>query len=259
MIKDVFARNEAALGPPTTQSVSLGLRRDWDLTSKTNFQIDYQTRELWIQSHTRQADLLPAINISHVVSPSCVAYVGGLLQLRSNYFGQGGTREIDPFYSGGIVYRRGDWVFVASDTLVTNFRRQSDIVPLGACNMVADFEVFRPVNQRVAPGLVYFTRVEPIFNWSDHKIEGQSGIDVRIYNGFRFNMTKPAYHQTMETLRKQIQEAEDEDEASRKKNAPAPAAPGGTAPATTPSIIPSIQVEPNPAAPGTGPVPSPSN
>ncbi len=213
VIKDLFARNNPQLGPPTTQSVSLGLRHDWDLSPRDNLQFDIQARELWIQSHIRQADLLPALNLSHVISPSCVSFFGALIQLRSNYYFQGSTREIDPFYSGGFAYRKGDWVFVASDTLDTNFRRQNALIPVGSCTMVADFELFRPVNYKLIPGLVFFMRLEPIWNWSCHKIPGQSGTDIRMYSGFRMSMTKPAYHQTMDTLRKQIMEAEEDPQS----------------------------------------------
>jgi hypothetical protein len=215
LIKDLFVRNNPELGPPTTQSVSLGFRHDWDLSTKSNFQIDYQIRELWIQSHLRQADHLPAVNYSRVLSPASVFFAGAILQLRSNYFFQGATREIDPFYSAGVAARRGNWVFVLTDTFVTNFRRHCDIVPLGASTMVTDLEVFRPVNSRLLPGLVCFARLEPIFNWSSHKIAGQSGTDVRLYSGLRMSLSKPAYHATMETIRKQILEAEQEDNNAR--------------------------------------------
>jgi hypothetical protein len=208
VIKDLFAAHGNLLSFPTTQSLSLGFRQELPLTSRTFAQIDFQARELWQTSGLRQADLLPAINVTRLVGSRAAVFGSVVLQLRGREYFTGGTREIDPFYSVGALYKRGNWTFVATDTLVTNFRNpQTAIPPQGNVSMIADFEASYPVARRY-PGLVWFVRAEPIWNWSSHKTPGLSGFDFRLFGGMRLTLNKPSYAAAVEKLKKQLMESE---------------------------------------------------
>ena len=206
VIKDLYAANGAALNFPTTMSLSMGIRRDFPIKKRTVLQFDMQARELWQETHLHQADLLPAINLTRTITPNLLFFGSVLLQMRSRNLFQGATRELDPFYNIGLVFRRGDWNFSLADTYVTNFRSPpfSDSVPLqGNVSMILDFEVSHPVSRRI-PGVVAFVRAEPIFNWRSQKVPGQSGYDFRLYGGLRFTISKPAYNAQIDQLRKQL-------------------------------------------------------
>lgn len=219
VIKDLFAAHGNLLSFPTTQSLSLGFRQELPLTSRTFAQVDFQARELWQTSGLRQADLLPAINVTRLVGSRGAVFGSVVLQLRGREYFTGGTREIDPFYSIGALYKRGMWTFVATDTLVTNFRNpQTAIPPQGNVSMIADFEVSYPVARRY-PGLVWFVRAEPIWNWSSHKTPGLSGFDFRLFGGMRLSLNKPSYAAAVEKLKRQLMESEP---GPKPKPAPAP-------------------------------------
>ena len=218
MIKDIYGNN-TSLNFPTTQSVSMGARHDFLIGRRTDLQLDFQARQLWQTAGIRQADLLPALNLTRSVGSNTVLFASAVLQMRSGEFFQGATRELDPFYSIGGVYRRGKWTFVATNTLVTNFRSPPFhfSVPQQSNNsMVADFEVFRPISDKV-PGLVSFVRAEPIWNWNSNRLPGLSGFDLRIFGGLRLSLSKPAYSASINQLRKQLKEAEEEDEKRGKR------------------------------------------
>ncbi|MBX9769953.1 MAG: hypothetical protein K2X29_01200 [Candidatus Obscuribacterales bacterium] len=216
LIKDVFA-DHTQLSAPTTQSLSLGFRQDVPIFKKTNLQFDFQARELWQASHFRQADLLPAINLTQIVKPNLVLFGSSLLQLRSHYYFQGATREIDPFWSWGFLYRRGQWNFTATSTYVANFRKRTAIPPINNQSMICDFELSRPISSK-APGVVTFIRAEPVWNWgAPGNPPGLSGFDFRLFGGIRVAVNKPAYNSTVEFLRKQIMEQE---EAPPQENKP---------------------------------------
>src|SRR5579875_723017 len=231
VIKDLFARHAAALDPPTTQSLSTGVRHDFDVTGKTNLQLDFQARELWQASHIRQADLIPAINVTRVLAPGFFMFGATLLQLRGREPFQGPGREIDPYYTLGFVLRRGNWTFVISDTLVNSFRRKNAVPAQSANTMVADFEIFRPLS-RGLPGAVGFIRAEPIWNWDSFNLPGQSGFDFRLYSGVRLSLSKPAYNMAINRLRRQLQEIQEMERQPppgkpKAQPAPEPAAPSG--------------------------------
>lgn len=211
VIKDVFANN-TFLNRPTTQSLSMGVRHNWQIGDKTNVQFDFQARELWQARGLRQFDFIPNLTITRAVGARNVLFGSTLLQLRGGKYFVAPTREIDPFYTIGWVHRRGPWIFVVTDTLVTNFRSppfHSSVPRQGNCSMIADIEIARPVLKSY-PALMAFVRAEPIYNWSSHKAPGLSGFDFRLFGGLRLSFSKPAYNATIDNLRKQILESEEE-------------------------------------------------
>ena len=209
VIKDVFARH-TMLNYPTTQSLSWGIQNNMQLGQKASLQLDFQARELWMASHLRQFDFLPGTTLTYQITPNNIVFGSMLLQLRGGQYFVAPTREIDPFYTAGYLYRRGLWTFVATDTLVTNFRHppfNDAIPPQSNMSMIADLEVNRSVMKKV-PALVAFVRAEPVFNWDSHKEPGISGFDFRFYGGLRLSMSKPSYYGVMDNMRKQILESE---------------------------------------------------
>lgn len=216
LIKDVFAAH-GILSKPTTQSLSLGFRQDIPIFKKTNLQLDFQARELWQAAHLQQADLLPAINLTQIVKPNFVLFGSSLLQMRSHYYFQGPTREIDPFWSAGFLYRRGQWNFTATGTYVANFRNRNAIPPINNQTMICDFELSRPVSSKV-PSLVTFIRAEPVWNWgAPGNPPGLSGFDFRLFGGLRVAVNKPAYNASINYLRKQLLEMEEQPPANPKE------------------------------------------
>jgi len=212
LIKDEYARFGSILNPPVTQSLSLGLRHDIPIGRKTNLQFDFQARELWQASHLHQADLLPNINLTRVFTPNLVGFGSALLQMRGKDYFVCPTRELDPFYTLGFLYRRGQWTFSAVDTYVTNFRSPpfTDSIPRqGNVTMIADFELARTVSKKL-PALQAFFRVEPVWNWSSHGVPGLSGFDYRMYGGLRLSLNKPALNASIDQLRQQLIESEDD-------------------------------------------------
>lgn len=206
VIKDLYAYHPT-LSFPTTQSVSVGMRRDIDLPHGIGMGLDFQARELWQASQLRQSDLLPNISLNKLMTKNSLVFGSVLMQMRSGEFFQGPTRELDPFYTLGCAFRKGDWTFVAQDTLVNNFREphfRNSIPEFGNNSMVADFELYRPVS-KMLPNLVAFLRAEPIWNWNSHRQVGFSGFDFRLYTGLRLVISKPAYSDSIKQLRKQLQ------------------------------------------------------
>lgn len=210
VIKDLFANHGHSLSFPTTQSLALGFRQDVTIGKKTSAQFDFQARELWQTAHLRQADLIPSINLTYVLNPKVILFGSSLLQMRSKEYFQGATRELDPFFTLGGVYRAGLWNFLLNDTLVMNWRSPPfhHSIPLQSnMSMIADAEVSRPVLKRM-PALQAFVRVEPIWNWDSHRTPGLSGFDVRVFGGLRLSLNKPSYAASIEKLREQLLESE---------------------------------------------------
>lgn len=210
MIKDVFARHHR-LTFPTFQSVALGYRHDVPVGNRVNMQFDFQARELWQSSRLNQADLIPALNITASIKPNLIAFASTLLQMRSRYYFEGATRELDPFYSVGFLWRRGKWIFSASNTFVTNFRSppfHGSVPRQGNVSMISDYEISRPIS--MLPGLVSFIRAEPVWNWDSHNTPGLSGFDIRVFSGLRLAFGKPSYTATIEQIRNQIKEFEEQ-------------------------------------------------
>jgi len=209
VIKDVYA-DHSVLTFPTTQSLSLGLRQNFSLPKRFGLQLDFQSRELWQTSHLHQADLLPGVTLTYVPWAQTVMFGNVQLQLRGREYFVAPTREIDPFYSVGVLHRRGQWTFSAVDTFVTNFRSppfHGSIPTQGNVSMIADFEVARTVNKK-HPALQWFVRAEPIWNWDSKRTPGLSGFDFRLFGGLRLSLEKPSLAYSVNRLRQQLMESE---------------------------------------------------
>lgn len=205
VLKDVFADN-GRLSYPTTQSLAWGLRHDIPIRSRSTLQFDLQARELWQASNFRQFDFLPGVTLTHVLNPSTIAFGNIQLQLRGKNYFQAPTREIDPFYTLGILHKRGAYTFSFVDTFVCNFRNGNAIPSQGNLAMISQIEASREVSKKL-PGLVTFVRAEPIFNWNSRGVPGISGFDFRIFGGLRYSFNKAATSVAMEQLRKQLQKS----------------------------------------------------
>ncbi len=205
VLKDVFADN-GRLSYPTTQSLAWGLRHDIPIRSRSTLQFDLQARELWQASNFRQFDFLPGVTLTHVLNPSTIAFGNIQLQLRGKNYFQAPTREIDPFYTLGILHKRGAYTFSFVDTFVCNFRNGNAIPSQGNLAMISQIEASREVSKKL-PGLVTFVRAEPIFNWNSRGVPGISGFDFRIFGGLRYSFNKSATSVAMEQLRKQLQKS----------------------------------------------------
>lgn len=257
VIKDVFARNYSNINFPTTQSLSWGIRHSKNFGNKTNLQLDFQARELWQATGLHQFDFLPGITLTHTITPNNIVYGSALLQLRGADYFVAPTREIDPFYTLGYVYRHGLWTLVVNDTLVTNFRHppfNDAIPPQSNVSMIADIEINHPVTKKF-PSLLAFVRAEPIYNWDSHKAAGLSGFDFRLFTGLRLTIAKPSYYAAMDDMRKQL--------LNNESNAPGSSTtPPATPNSTTSPIDPSTQLAPpnasdaplRPALPSNAPI-----
>ncbi|MDR3613834.1 MAG: hypothetical protein P4L53_09705 [Candidatus Obscuribacterales bacterium] len=220
VIKDTFATH-GFLNAPTTQSLSWGIQHNKRLGDKTTLQYNLQARELWQAQGLHQFDFIPGMTLIHSITPKSVIYASTLLQMRGGQYFVAPTREIDPFYTLGYLHMHGPWTFIATDTLVTNFRHGpfNDSIPKESnVTMIADFEVNRPVVKRF-PSLLAFVRAEPIFNWDSHRAPGLSGFDFRLYSGLRFITSKPSYYAQTQNLKKQLMNQENN-----------PKSPNGTTP-----------------------------
>lgn len=210
-IKDVFVGHHQ-LTFPTTQSLSMGFRRNFEITPKTNLQLDFQSRELWQTTGLHQADLIPAMTLTRFLTPHAIVYANLLLQMRGRYYYVAPTREIDPFYTIGALYSKNSWMFSAVATLVTNFRHPpfNDAIPNQSNNsIICDFEVNHPIPK--TKYLVAFVRAEPIFNWNGNGVQGISGMDFRLFSGIRLALAKPTYTAAMDKFKKQLQNVNTED------------------------------------------------
>lgn len=204
LIKDVFA-DHGRLSYPTFQSVSGGVQHDIPIKARTNLQLNYQIRELWQNAGLHQADMIPGATLTHAFSPKLIGFTNLQLQMRSRNIFQGATREIDPFYTLGLLYRWKSWTFVATDTFVSNYRFIDAIPPQGNLAMIADFEASRPITKKI-PSLVAFVRAEPIWNWDSRRTPGLSGFDFRFFSGLRFSVSKNPYDLNVSRMRRMLNE-----------------------------------------------------
>jgi hypothetical protein len=227
VLKDVFA-DHSKLSFPTNQSLALGVRHQVPMGTKANLQFDFQARELWQLPHVRQADFLPGVTYTRVISPRSVAFVNIILQLRGREYFVAPTREIDPFYTIGYLHSYGSWVLSSAVTLVTNFRHPpfNDAIPYYSNNaVVADLEISHPITKRI-PNLVAFARAEPIWNWDSHGYPGISGYDFRFFTGLRYTLIKPSFYNQMSKLRQQVKDVDQLPASSgSQSNAPQSAEP----------------------------------
>ncbi len=209
MLKDLFA-GRSKLSFPTNQSLALGIRHQVPVGTKANLQFDFQARELWQLPHVRQADFLPGVTYTRVLSPRSVAFVNVILQLRGREYFVAPTREIDPFYTIGYLHSYGSWVLSSAVTLVTNFRHPpfNDSIPPYSNNaIIADVEISHPVTKKI-PNLVAFARAEPIWNWDSKGFPGISGYDFRFFTGLRYTLIKPSFYNQMSKLRQQVKDVD---------------------------------------------------
>lgn len=246
VIKDVFA-DHGILTYPTTQSLAGGLRHEIPVNNRTNVQLDCQVRELWQAAGLRQSDIIPSVTATRVFTPRCIGFANIQMQMRGAYPFNGPSREIDPFYTVGMLYRWKQWTLLATDTLVTNYRGSNAIPPQGNVAMIADFEVNRPISKKL-PGVVAFVRAEPIWNWSSHAFPGLSGFDFRLFSGIRMSVSKPSYSADFNKLRQQIQGADNGSSSAgkRKKTPPSGQNQSNPPPTSNPGqIAPGSTADPN--------------
>lgn len=201
-------------------SIGMGLQQDIPVTSKGNLQAELQWRELYQLHQQSVFDFLPGLTFSYVVTPRIVLFANALLQMRGKAFFQAPTKEIDPFYTWGGLYQKNGWTFSASTTLVQNFRhpfRRNATIPVDNYSFISDFEISRRIIKQL-PGLQAFCRAEPIWNFHSLNRPGLSGMDFRIFFGFRMAMAKPALTSALEQLRQQLEEQEGEPGPPAKPN-----------------------------------------
>lgn len=205
VIKDVFAKYGGRLNEPTAQSLGMGLRHDQTITEKLSAQFDIQARELWQAQNNRVFDLLPSLNLTYFARPNLILFGSTLLQLRGHEYFVPATREIDPFFSFGMVYRKGLWTFTSTHTFVPNFRYNNDVPRLDNQTFISSYEIARPVMQSLK-GTTAFLRVEPVWNFGAGPTPGLSGFDCRVIGGLRFSLAKQSYAASINRLRKQLAE-----------------------------------------------------
>lgn len=210
MIKDAFAYTPL-LNRSTFHSVSGGISHDLPVDKRSNLQLNFQFRQLFQSQNLHQADLLPGVTYTRVLSPGTIGFFNTQLQMRSRNLFQGATREIDPFYTVGLVMRKRLWTLSSSGTLVNNFRNDSAIPPISNKSIICAFELSRPVAQRKLPGLDAFVRAEPIWNWGSHRAPGLSGFDFRLFSGLRYSISKPSIGPQLDTVKKQLKQLENKN------------------------------------------------
>jgi hypothetical protein len=253
-----FALSDTALQTTAlnsvVQSYGVGVQQDIPLTSKINLQADFQGRELVQSKQVPVFDFLPSLTLSYAPTARTVLFASSVLQLRGRRPFVSPTREIDPFYSFGAVYRRGLWTFSTFATFVQNFRQPfgtAALVPVNNYSWVLDFEIARPLLKRI-PSLQAFVRAEPVFNMHSKATPGFSGNDFRLFYGLRMSFGKPSLLPINQLVRQQLNEVTRAKRLQQQKqnNQPAPqgqnpqgnqspsqknTAPSETSPDTTPT------------------------
>ena len=192
------------------ESVGGGIQHDFQIGTRGNLQATLQARELYQNKVHRVFDYLPGVTYSHVLSPHAVAFASALLQLRGKQFIVAPNREIDPFYSVGVVYQRGKWQFSHATTFLQNFRQpfgNNALIPINNYAFVLDFEVARRITNKI-PGLQAFVRAEPIYNLHSNATPGLSGMDFRIFGGVRLTISKPTLIAAEKNIKQQFEEHE---------------------------------------------------
>lgn len=211
-------------------SLGGGVQHDFPIGRKGNLLLDLQARELWQLHQIPVFDYLPGITFTYLARPSTVLFCNALLQLRGKAPFQAPTREIDPFYTFGFLYRKKSWTFTNSATFVQNFRepfRGNAIIPINNYSWILDVEVAKRITDKI-PGLQAFVRAEPIYNFHSRRTFGLSGMDFRLFYGLRLVLGKAPLTAALQQIREQLKEQE---EASPPPVGPAPtSAPKGGSP-----------------------------
>ena len=186
-----------------TGAVGIGGQHSFNINDKLSLQAQYLARELWQSQQVPVLDHLPGFTLQYTPTPNVNLFANALLQVRFAHFLASYMRELDPFYTWGGTYQRGNWTFSATSTFVQNFRKpfSKALTPINNYSMVCDFEIDRPLLASF-PGLVVFARAEPVYNWRSQGTPGLAGMDMRFYYGVRLAAAKPALNDTMELIRK---------------------------------------------------------
>ncbi len=192
-----FLIRDSALHTPslntTVQSISMGIQKDISLPPPFSLQADFQGRELYQTSQIPVFDYIPSLTLTYAHSMRTVAFTSALLQLRGRQPFVSPNREIDPFYSFGVIHRRGQWSFSAYATFVQNFRQPfggNAYIPVNNYAWIADFEIARTISKRIPAQI--FLRAEPVFNFHSDATPGISGNDFRLFYGLRMQISKPS-------------------------------------------------------------------
>lgn len=185
-----------------TGALGVGAQHNINITDKVSLQPQYIVRELWQSQQVPVLDHLPGLTVQYNPTSNLNLYANALLQVRFAHFIASYMRELDPFYTWGGTYQRGSWTFSGSSTFLQNFRTpfSKALTPINNYSFVCDFEIDRPVYSKL-PGLIFFVRAEPVYNFHSHATPGLAGMDFRFYYGFRVTAAKPALSDTMELIR----------------------------------------------------------
>jgi hypothetical protein len=248
MIKDIYADTApgtAHLTQPVTQSVSLGVRHNRQI-GQNNLQFDMQARELWQARKLHQFDYLPGFLLSRPLGKNTFGFINLQLQMRGGQPFVAPTRELDPFYTFGVLRSFGIYTLSVTNTFITDFRSPpfNHSVPMHSnYEDITDVEIYRPILKRYS-NVVAFVRAEPIWNWHSNRQAGLSGFDFRVYSGIRIQFAKPPVGSLINQMRKGLKSNPD-NPTGAPENAPIP--PAGT-----------VQPIPNSSLPGDNNVASKS-
>jgi hypothetical protein len=191
----------------TVQSVGGGLQHDIALGTKANFQLNGQFRELYQSNQVPVFDYLPGATLSYALGRHSIAYINTLLQLRGRYFACAPTREIDPFYTVGVLTQRGRWQASLALTFLQNFRQPfagNALIPVNNYSFVADAELDRQLFKKYS-GMQAFIRAEPIWNFHSDNTPGLSGFDFRLFWGLRATLGKPPLTKAIQEIKQQLE------------------------------------------------------
>lgn len=189
-------------------SLAGGVQHDFKIGSRANLLTDVQFRELWQLHQQPVFDFLPSMSLSVNLTDRSLMYVSTLLQLRGKGPFVAPNRELDPFYSFGLIHQRNGWFFLSSATFFQAFREpfgKSAIVAKDSYTWIATFEVARRV-LKTFPGLQAFVRVEPIYNFHSNNTPGLAGMDFRVFSGLRFAAAKRPIGNLVEQIRNDLHE-----------------------------------------------------
>jgi hypothetical protein len=216
LIRDSLIRNYQLNS--TTGALGIGAQHTINLGDKASLQPQVIARELWQSQQVPVLDYLPGLTAQYNVTNNLIVYVNALLQVRFAHFVASYMREIDPFYTWGWNYQKGNWVFSASSTFVQNFRQpfhSEAIVPINNYSFICDFEIDRPLINRL-PGLVSVFRAEPVYNFHSKATPGLAGMDFRFYYGVRLQAAKPPLNQSIQQLRQRYTNPDTPVKSSRR-------------------------------------------
>lgn len=185
-----------------TGALGIGAQHNFAIGSKLSIQPQFITRELWQSQQVPVLDHLPSITAQYNPTGNLTLFANALLQVRFAHFIASYMRELDPFYTWGGAYQRGSWTFSASSTFLQNFRTpfSKALTRVNNYSVVCDFEIDRPLYSKI-PGLVVFTRAEPVYNFHSKATPGLAGMDFRLYYGIRMAAAKPALNDTIQQIR----------------------------------------------------------